>query len=307
MKHRYEVGFITLDVLELNFREAFGLSPYSGQHQNFLLKWQRPDGISEPIRVTEEFYERLLLLAGIGSLQFENGYIVYLKKPKVYVLEPQEKIRDAMLELELTAAAQFIEQLEFSLRLIKTGTVQISHLFASLPDEKRLIPAGRLPNAMPPGKGSYHFDEKDNYSLAIWMSIENKISPCIQLGMESFLEALKMGNTRLRFLQFFFSLEICFSSFPDWRSAIIPQGAASLLTKDRQQLSELSHEMKALCDIRDALLRSGSPGDTVNTPEEGELRKKADRLEELTREIITKLVRKKGVAAQALRLTAAQR
>ena len=287
-RYRYEIGALPLDQAEVQFREVFGLPRYEGQAQDMPLQYTSEKGETRRIFVTQQFYERIHLERVDAGLLLTRGYLVYLKKSKAWDPALYPEIDDRQLIPEMDEVRRFTLRLANSLRLNRPGSFAFGELFSWLPADKRVIRSNCPPLAETAVSATpdcpYSFLDKDNYALKVLLDIEDKLSGYIELAVQAFLSSFQVKNIRLRYLQLLLSMELCFNRSSEDPAEAICRYASILLAHDKSQFLTLYDEIRSLYSARTNIMHGDGNGN-------GDLHKLAPRLEELTREVLKKMVR----------------
>lgn len=291
LRYHFEIAVLPLDEAEQKFREVFGLSAFDDQPQDTLIPLRRPATEPSNIYISREFYERIRLERTDGTHLLAHGYLVCLKKSKAWDPGVHEQSNGSFLVAEMEAVRQFSERLENSLRLNRHGFIVFGELFAYLPGEKKLIRSGILPCRAKVPARRYEFAEKDNYALKILLEIEYKIADYIGLAVQTFHGSYHIDNVRLRYLQLILALELCFSKSSEASTDTICRYASILLARDKSQFLLLYDEIRALCLLRNDIMHGHPPEAPFNSMYEEQLNTKTERLEELTRDVLKKMIK----------------
>lgn len=291
-RFHYEVAILTLDKAEQKFREVFGLAAYNGQVQDTPVQLRAPVGeTGNTIYISQEFHERIRLERADSAYLLANGYLVYLKKRRAWSPDLSYAIDDRFLLPEMDAVRQFALRLENSLRLNRHGFIVFGDFFAYIPAENRIVRTGASPLLTTENISRYEFIEKDNYALKIWLGIEHKIADDIDLAIQSFLASFRVQNARLRYLQLLMTLEVCFNKCSGPSADAICRYASILLAHDKSEFLVLYDEVMDLWRLRNNIMQGRSAGEPIDNMGDKQLNIKANRLEELVRNVLKKLVK----------------
>jgi hypothetical protein len=216
--------------------------------------------------------------------------LVYLKKNKAWDPSLHFDMDERLLIREMDEVRHFTRRLANSLRLNRQGSVAFGELFTYVPSDKRVI-RSNFPVLAEAGAGCitetpYSFMEKDNYALKVLLDIEDKLSGYIELAVQAFLSSFQVNNIRLRYLQLLLSMELCFNRSAEDPAEAICRYASILLAHDKSQFLSLYDEIRSLYGARNCIMLGDGAGDGS-----AEWNQRASRLEELTREVLKKMVR----------------
>ncbi|MBS1667006.1 MAG: hypothetical protein JST58_06500 [Bacteroidetes bacterium] len=290
-KFHYQICTATFDEMELKFREVFGLARFCGQPQHKKIVAKNQQGENCTICISQEFYDRLAFLSNWNPYLLNNGYLVYLKKSVVIPGAINGDVNDKMLATEMASTTKFIQHLENVLHLNRKGTVYIDKPFAYFALEGKVVCTNVCFSATHSMKKPYEFAEKDNYALKIWLGLEDKIATFVQLAMESFAISFKINNGWLRYLQLLNTLDLCFIKMTEKSVDALSQYCAVLLARDKFQYAMLSDEIKGFYQLKSQISRLDLQAQQTRIDAEMQLNNQTERLEELTREILKKLIK----------------
>jgi len=283
------MGILPLNEAEIRFRELFDLPPFEGQIQDQAIACKDRDGAVSYVFVSREFYERIGGEQGAMKSVFVNGCFAYLRKRKAWYLPGGEWPHKEEILEEMEVVRSFVGRLENSLHLAWPGAIAFGEIFACIRGESRII---RHRTVSPPVNSTnrqYEFDAKDVYAVQLYLNQENKISGHIQLAIQTFLESFHVKNIQLRFLQLLLALDVCFNRSSMESEHTISHYASILLANNKSDFLILYDEIMSFYRIRNEIMRGDNPENTGAI--ETHFKALAGRLEELTRDILKKMVK----------------
>lgn len=288
---KYQVGIFFLDEFEKKFRTLYNLPPFSNQVQDQRIHFVDPKGNDSSVYVTAEFYQRLSNEYKYGEFILAKGYIVFIRKNKIWDAEKTPSTFDQELVLEMESMKSFAKRLEKSLMLTKHGNIVIGDVFAYVPNENKIIRSELLAQTNAFMNDKFIFEERDNYALKIFLNLDNKISYSVDLAIQSFIESFHIQNAKLRYLNMLLSLELCFNKSSEESFEIICRYASSLLAKNDNEFQILLEETTNFYNLKNKIIEGNIMRDLITESEINIIRRTMTRLEDVLRQVIKKLVR----------------
>lgn len=291
LSFKCQVGIFSLDQLEKKFRELFNLASYINQNQNESINFIDSLGNKNQVYISGEFLQKLKNEFDYGETMISKGYTVFIKKTKLYNNETDRTVLDQNLRLELESMKLFLNHLERSLRLTRHVNIHFDQIFAFVPHENRIVkPRPILPLESFSNK-HFSFEEKDNYVLKIFLSIENRISNTLDLAMKNFIESFHIQNPKLRYINMLLCLDLCFNITSGESFDIICGYVSSLLARNDGEFKILLNETRGFYQLKNKIITGNALDESIAEPGTDIVNRKIARLEEIIRMVLKKMVR----------------
>jgi|GEM_PF-6189415 len=291
--HHYEIRTLPLNEFEARFRELYNLEAYTDQLQDHPVSFIDKTGTASIVHISKEFYQVLDCHSPATRSFLHTGYVAFLRTARsLYMPNKNEMIDVGLVMQSCEQVKHFTERLEHCLRLTRYGHFEFDLHFAYIPSVEKVIPYRKQAQIYPLNTTAPDFIERDNYLLSVLLKIDNKLSDFISLALQSFEESFHIKNTRIRFVQLMFCLEVCFNtSIYEPVAHIIARHTSLLIAGNKQEFHLLYNEVLELCNVKNSIINGEMPPSQNQEGEPAAFTHQVARLEEITRNTLKKLLR----------------